>query len=587
MVGAKISFASFARFVFFLAFFRNEAIEAMKLYEVGSANRSIEMSDCRRGAEKMVDSLSKDLGKSLGYDGMFYKGCLDFLHHNADPKIPMMAQVEAFGKRCKQALFVKDESAIHQVDPNQLEAECDRAVYNMDIQFRLLGAEALKTAQEFCAVFVDMVLPIDEEPECMRFIEAVSFAHSEFLGTTHSWPAVIHKPHFDEAFMNACLESKKLESEADGMQIDYGDGAKDCQLKMTRLQAMPLDKHYKHLSKFFADVCPMLGKDLPDHTKPTPFRKTSRSLHAALFHRAAKIVANNGTNLTQLQKKKRKPFSALQMHLLDESVAGKGGGDDRRRRRRRRRLNHRQSTCCDQVARTYELGVEASLGVAVGYTQVGAEGFQRWSGNDCEYKWGHLHELCKGVKLGAGLDATVSNGYFYKYSDIAGESWFKNVGVCVGICAGGTLIETKPVRGAEIGKVIESGFGAGFDMSTGHCEAWKITEHRRWERDLKGKCPNKDSGCFPGHAVVNTPQGQKHMRELRVGDQVLSLDAEGTLIFDDIYFFGHAQATAWAPFVSLHLETREVFEKANQSHKWNQWNLELTPDHFIDRKSVV
>lgn len=58
----------------------------------------------------------------------------------------------------------------------------------------------------------------------------------------------------------ACLESKKLESEADGMQIDYGDGAKDCQLKMTRIQAMPLDKHYKHLSKFFADVCPMLGK---------------------------------------------------------------------------------------------------------------------------------------------------------------------------------------------------------------------------------------------------------------------------------------------------------------------------------------
>lgn len=28
------------------------------------------------------------------------------------------------------------------------QAECDRAVYNMDVQFRLLGAEALKTAQE-------------------------------------------------------------------------------------------------------------------------------------------------------------------------------------------------------------------------------------------------------------------------------------------------------------------------------------------------------------------------------------------------------------------------------------------------------
>lgn len=209
------------------------------------------------------------------------------------------------------------------------------------------------------------------------------------------------------------------------------------------------------------------------------------------------------------------------------------------------------------------------------------------SGNDCEFKWGHLHELCKGVKLGAGVDASVSHGYFKKYDDIRGESWFKTAGVCFMGCAGGTLIETKAVGGSEIGKVIETGVGMGVDMSMGHCEAWRISEHRRWERNLKGKCPNTDSsGCFPGHAVVSTPQGQKHMRELRVGDQVLSLDAEGTLIFDDIYFFGHAEKTAWAPFVSLHLETREtetreVFEKGNQSHKWNQWNLELTPDHFI------
>ena len=51
-----------------------------------------------------------------------------------------------------------------------------------------------------------MVLPVDEEPECMRFIEDISMAHSAFLGTTHSWPAVIHKPHFEEAFMKAMFD---------------------------------------------------------------------------------------------------------------------------------------------------------------------------------------------------------------------------------------------------------------------------------------------------------------------------------------------------------------------------------------------
>ena len=75
------------------------------------------------------------------------------------------------------------------------------------------------------------------------------------------------------------------------------------------------------------------------------------------------------------------------------------------------------------------------------------------SGNDCEFKWGHLHELCKGVKLGAGVDASVSHGYFKKYDDIRGESWFKTAGVCFMGCAGGTLIETKAVGGTEIGKV--------------------------------------------------------------------------------------------------------------------------------------
>ena len=41
------------------------------------------------------------------------------------------------------------------------------------------------------------------------------------------------------------------------------------------------------------------AQELPDHTKPTPLRKTSRGFKAALFQRAAKIAAeNNMTNLT-------------------------------------------------------------------------------------------------------------------------------------------------------------------------------------------------------------------------------------------------------------------------------------------------
>ena len=44
----------------------------------------------------------------------------------------------------------------------------------MDIQLNILGEDSFKTDEDFCAVFVDVVLPIDEEPECMRFVEDVS-----------------------------------------------------------------------------------------------------------------------------------------------------------------------------------------------------------------------------------------------------------------------------------------------------------------------------------------------------------------------------------------------------------------------------
>lgn len=400
---------------------------AMKLHDEasrGSSNRTVANSDCRAGSEKFVNVLANELENSLGYNGMFYKGCLNFVKKNANTSMPIMAQIEAFGQRCKQALFVGDESAMDKVSPKQLEAECDRAIYNMEVQFRMLGPDSLNTPKEFCAVFIDMVLPIEEEPECMRFLEAVSSKHFEFLGTAHSWPAVIHQKHFDEAFMQACLQDKKLESEEEGVDLNYGDGARDCQMKMNRVSSMHLKKSYKHLAELFSELCPLVDKELPNHEKPIPFQKTRRTLQTALFHRAARL--NPGANTTT--RKQKKSFSALQIHL-DKSVSSKGDSG-RRRRSRRRRLTHRQTTCCDQAARSYEVGLEASAGVAVGYAHIVAEGFERWKGNTCYFQVGHMHEVCGGLEMGAGIDATVSAGWFNKFSDILGKAWFKSAGLC-------------------------------------------------------------------------------------------------------------------------------------------------------------
>ncbi|GBF88795.1 hypothetical protein Rsub_01696 [Raphidocelis subcapitata] len=76
------------------------------------------------------------------------------------------------------------------------------------------------------------------------------------------------------------------------------------------------------------------------------------------------------------------------------------------------------------------------------------------------------------------------------------------------------------------------------------------------------------SGCFPARATVQLPGGRtKRMEELRVGDRVLALASDGTLKYEDVYFFGHRDAASDAAFVRLGLDGGAA--------------LELTPDHFV------
>ncbi|CAJ1418911.1 unnamed protein product [Effrenium voratum] len=538
----------------------------MKLH-VDTAFNSSRSFSCADEAPRIVDGMASDLEKSYGYNSMFYKGCLKFVGHHGNLSMPVITQIETFGRVCKLGLFEGNESSLGSVDPSKLAAECDRVVYNMDVQFRLLGGESLSSPQGFCAVLIDLVLPIDEEPECMRYVEDISHAHFEFLGTKHVWPGIMHEQHFDQAFMTACLEETKLHNEETGQDALFGVGADECELTLERLVKIPL-ADFHNLTGFLAEVCPILGKPLPVLTEPPEptYVSTTRALSAALFHRAAHFSHQRSqwsNSSVALAAPRKKGFSALSMHL-DRSVAGKGG---RRRRRRRRRLNHRQSTCCDGNARTYEIGVTAAMGIAIGTSAIAVEGYNRWSGNHCEYKWGQLQEVCGGVQIGAGIDVTVAHGYFYSFSNTKGECYFAGASVCFFVCIGGEFLFDK-ASGKEIGKSLETGGGFGASVSGGWCHAWDIWQKGQWQRNLKGKCPSSGGGCFPSHALVRTPQGLKTMRDLRAGDRVLAADSKGNLIFDEVYFFGHAEEQ-WAPYVKLQLSPSNTSE------------LELSPDHFL------
>ena len=40
-----------------------------------------------------------------------------------------------------------------------------------------------------------------------------------------------------------------------------------------------------------------------------------------------------------------------------------------------------------------QIGVTAAMGIAIGTSAIAVEGYNRWSGNHCEYKWGQLQEV--------------------------------------------------------------------------------------------------------------------------------------------------------------------------------------------------
>jgi hypothetical protein len=71
--------------------------------------------------------------------------------------------------------------------------------------------------------------------------------------------------------------------------------------------------------------------------------------------------------------------------------------------------------------------------------------------------------------------------------------------------------------------------------------------------------------CFPADASVETTTGLKLMSDLRVGDRVRAVDGAGKSIYDEIYFFGHAENSESNEYVNLKLsETGAAMQISHQ-----------------------
>ena len=81
-------------------------------------------------------------------------------------------------------------------------------------------------------------------------------------------------------------------------------------------------------------------------------------------------------------------------------------------------------------------------------------------------------------------------------------------------------------------------------------------------------CPCLSRSCFPADAIVTTSHaGDLPISSLKIGDKVLAARPDGSTFFDDIYMFGHKDATAASRFVKLETASGAV--------------LRLTADHHL------
>lgn len=237
--------------------------------------------------------------------------------------------------------------------------------------------------------------------------------------------------------------------------------------------------------------------------------------------------------------------------------------------------------CCDKYAYTVEGGGTASAGVALGVAAGVASGYSSGSGSGD--RWGFEQSygsICGGVSFGtdvASIGVSLAAGFMNNFASVAGYSetvsanggiFFIDFGAGVINCCsdgwrGCSACGGFGSVGVSLAPDSASPFSGSVDYMQCHTLMFGSKPHCFfWKRG--SSCPS----CFPEDALVETPRGSLQMKDLRVGDKVLTSGEGGELKFEDVYFFGHADTDKVAEYVEIQLA------EANKP-------LQISKKHFV------
>jgi len=173
---------------------------------------------------------------------------------------------------------------------------------------------------------------------------------------------------------------------------------------------------------------------------------------------------------------------------------------------------------------------------------------------------------CTGVGLDFSYGVGSTHAWFRKFTDIYGKSIVVSGEACYVFCLGGSWISCQQSNGQyeSCGGGVEFGLGMGGDVSVDWCETVGLLRHNGLMKEKTESLRRRS--CFPTDSTVQTPSGYKYMGELVVGDKVLAVDHGGGFVFDEVYFFGHADHHREEDYISLFVGANKTPIMMSQSH---------------------
>jgi hypothetical protein len=507
------------------------------------------------------------------------------------------------------------------------------AVSNLKKDLLLYGqilGPMMDSSERFCTIVVEYIWPMEEEPDCMRFLKEVSLnsAIADPKSVAH-WPEVISTSSFDSAFLEIC----KGHNDETGEHMKVRDI--DCAEALDAVKAahLKLQKNETH-AHLLSQVCVLIGLPLSSESfsslSTMALTSISRRGQYKLFAKAAELTPLYNPHHSNTSSDQRVPQDQFS---LSEAMSSKGSrrcdchaytiwegkehkwchhadGDPRAWCTIQDHLKTAgegegswwgycdricpeipessitrdilAGTCCDSRAYGVELGISASMGLILASGVCFAWGWdkpypsaEQDDPSTCPGNYGIFRTMS--ISYGLDLDSTgyAAASYFHSYNDVSGKSKVLSAGInFFGIGVGGAHIANP--QGKTIGWMATIEFSAGADTAVISPEvnyAWAnadaVWEGGKASYDCRRRRRRGFLGtgvCFPSCAWVETRHGRKQMNSLQVGDQVLSIDESGKPIFDDVYFFGHAAPNETSDFLTIHVGGR---------------NLEISEEHFV------